>query len=95
MTIIIDDISNNKPKNKQPTTESKINNNSKNENDYSLTNSLIGVIKDDYDFIIPSAGGNKGVSSSDAYKIIGNAVPPLLAYNIAMRLQENWEKYFK
>ena len=49
MTIVIDDISNNKPKNKQPTTESKINNNSKNENDYSLTDSLIGVVKGDYD----------------------------------------------
>lgn len=51
MTIIIDDISNNKQKNKQPTTETKINNNdnNNNKNDYSLTNSLIGVIKDDYD----------------------------------------------
>ncbi len=55
----------------------------------------IQTFPDDYDFIIPSVGGNKGVSSSDAYKIIGNAVPPLLAFNIAMRLQENWEKYFK
>lgn len=34
------------------------------------------------------------MSASDAYKIIGNAVPPLLAFNIAMRLQENWERYF-
>ena len=49
MTIVIDDISNNQPKNKHPTTESKINNNSKNENDYSLTDSLIGVVKGDYD----------------------------------------------
>ena len=49
MKIVIDDISKNKPKNKQPTTESKINNNSKNENDYSLTDSLIGVVKGDYD----------------------------------------------
>ena len=54
----------------------------------------IQTFPDDYDFIIPTTGGNKGVSSSDAYKIIGNAVPPLLAYNIAMRLQENWDKYF-
>lgn len=54
----------------------------------------IQTFPDDYDFIIPTVGGNKGVSSSDAYKIIGNAVPPLLAYNIAMRLQENWDKYF-
>lgn len=54
----------------------------------------IQTFPDDYEFIIPARGDNKAVSSSDAYKIIGNAVPPLLAYNIAMRLQENWEKYF-
>lgn len=29
-----------------------------------------------------------GVSMGDAYRAIGNAVPPLLAYNIAMRLKE-------
>ena len=34
------------------------------------------------------------VSASDAYKIIGNAVPCVLAYNIAMRLAENWNNYF-
>lgn len=55
----------------------------------------IQTFPDDYDFILPARGDNKAVSSSDAYKIIGNAVPPLLAFNIAMRLQENWEKYFK
>lgn len=55
----------------------------------------IQTFPDDYDFIIPSASKGHGVTSSDAYKIIGNAVPPLLAYNIAMRLQENWNKYFK
>lgn len=36
-----------------------------------------------------------GVSESEAYKLIGNAVPPLLAYNLATRLEEIWEKTFK
>ena len=34
------------------------------------------------------------LSSSGAYKVIGNAVPPVLAFNIAMRLQNLWDKYF-
>lgn len=49
---------------------------------------------DDYQFILPKTEVNKSVSASDAYKIIGNAVPCVLGYNIAMRLQENWTKYF-
>ena len=35
-----------------------------------------------------------GKKASEAYKIIGNAVPCVLAYNIAMKLSENWDKYF-
>lgn len=54
----------------------------------------IQTFPDDYNFIIPSTRKNKGVSASDAYKLIGNAVPPLLAFNIAMRLQDNWNLYF-
>ena len=38
---------------------------------------------DDYDFVIPAVQKGTGVSASDAYKIIGNAVPPLLAKAIA------------
>lgn len=49
---------------------------------------------DDYQFILPKTDKNKAVSASDAYKIIGNAVPCVLGYNIAQRLAENWEKYF-
>ncbi len=49
---------------------------------------------DDYDFVISGAKRGEGLSGSNAYKIIGNAVPPLLAFHIAMRLQENWERYF-
>ena len=50
----------------------------------------IQTFPDDYQFIIPKSGSNVSVSSSDAYKIIGNAVPCVLAYNIAMRIAENW-----
>lgn len=50
---------------------------------------------DDYQFILPKTQDNKAVSASEAYKIIGNAVPCVLGYNIAMRLAENWNKYFK
>jgi DNA (cytosine-5)-methyltransferase 1 len=35
------------------------------------------------------------LSGSESYKLIGNAVPPLLAYNIAMKLEENWDYIFK
>jgi DNA (cytosine-5)-methyltransferase 1 len=54
----------------------------------------IQTFPDDYQFIISKQGVRKGVSASDAYKIIGNAVPPLLSFHIAMRLQENWSTYF-
>ena len=35
-----------------------------------------------------------GVSTSEAYKLIGNAVPPLLAYHIAKRLEAIWDTLF-
>lgn len=54
----------------------------------------IQTFPDDYQFIHPKTKEHKAVSASDAYKIIGNAVPCVLAYNIAMRLAENWAKYF-
>jgi len=54
----------------------------------------IQTFPDDYEFILQANEVRKSVSSSEAYKVIGNAVPPLFAYNIAMRLQENWDKYF-
>lgn len=50
---------------------------------------------DNYQFILPKTSENKSVSASEAYKIIGNAVPCVLGFNIAMRLSENWDKYFK
>ena len=54
----------------------------------------IQTFPDDYDFIIPKKGEQASVSASEAYKIIGNAVPPLLAYHIAKRIEDNWQRYF-
>lgn len=55
----------------------------------------IQTFPDDYQFIQPKTTFNESVSASNAYKIIGNAVPCVFGYNIAMRLAENWDKYFK
>ena len=52
----------------------------------------IQTFPDDYEFIF-NDGTNK-VSSSEAYKIIGNAVPPLLGYAIGYRLQSIWNDLF-
>lgn len=54
----------------------------------------IQTFPDEYQFVIPALNGNKAVSGSEAYKIIGNAVPPLLGYHMAKRLEENWNLYF-
>lgn len=59
---------------------------------------LIQTFPPDYDFVIENKNGRKGsflVSPSQAYKIIGNAVPPLLAYNLAKRIEDIWDLYFK
>lgn len=59
---------------------------------------LIQTFPLDYDFVIENINGRKGsflVSPSQAYKIIGNAVPPLLAYNLAKRIEDIWDLYFK
>lgn len=50
---------------------------------------------DDYQFILEKTDENIAVSASSAYKIIGNAVPCVLAYNIGKTLSEKWDKYFK
>ena len=55
----------------------------------------IQTFPDDYQFILKKQGNNVAVSSSDAYKIIGNAVPCVLAYNIAKNIEAKWAKYFK
>jgi DNA (cytosine-5)-methyltransferase 1 len=57
---------------------------------------LIQTFPPDYQFVTPSndACTRFTVSPSGAYKVIGNAVPPVLAYHIAMRIQELWCVYF-
>ena len=54
----------------------------------------IQTFPDDYDFIHVRKPGHDGCSASDAYKVIGNAVPPVLAYNIAMNIAKKWTLYF-
>ena len=56
---------------------------------------LIQTFPPDYPFVTYQGYTNRfKVSPSGAYKVIGNAVPPMLAYNIARRLQEVWPLYF-
>lgn len=54
----------------------------------------IQTFPDDYQFILSSMDGQVSVPSSDAYKLIGNAVPCVLAYNIGKHLSEKWPLYF-
>lgn len=45
---------------------------------------------DDYEFVV----SNK-LSASDGYRLIGNAVPPLLGYRLGQRLEEIYQELFK
>lgn len=57
----------------------------------------IQTFPDDFNFVIRSNEKRKkfAVSPSQAYKLVGNAVPPLLAYHIAKKIEKNWSLYFK
>lgn len=56
---------------------------------------LIQTFPPDYPFVFHKLASKRyAVSPSGAYKVIGNAVPPMLAYNIARRVQEVWPLYF-
>lgn len=57
---------------------------------------LIQTFPLDYEFVIPREDNKQGyiLSPSAAYKIIGNAVPPLLAYHIGKRIENLWNLYF-
>jgi DNA (cytosine-5)-methyltransferase 1 len=48
----------------------------------------IQTFPDNYQFC------RNGVSATSAYKMIGNAVPPLLGYHIAKRIEKLWPVYF-
>jgi DNA (cytosine-5)-methyltransferase 1 len=56
---------------------------------------LIQTFPPDYELVIPNSRGRFLISPSIAYKLIGNAVPPLLAYHLARRIENLWDKYFK
>ena len=57
---------------------------------------LIQTFPLDYEFVIPYPENKQKyiLSPSAAYKIIGNAVPPLLAYHIGKRIENLWNLYF-
>ena len=48
-----------------------------------------GANPDDFEFV-----KNKLLSGSDGYRLIGNAVPPLLAYRLGQKLDEVWNDLF-
>jgi len=57
----------------------------------------IQTFPDDFEFVRKASNGNGdySLSTSEGYKIVGNAVPPLLAFHIAWRLQELWPNIMK
>lgn len=56
----------------------------------------IQTFPDDFNFVILNKGSQSkfAVSPSVGYKLVGNAVPPLLAYHIAKKIESNWDFYF-
>ncbi|MBE6398754.1 MAG: DNA cytosine methyltransferase [Lentisphaerae bacterium] len=66
----------------------------------------IQTFPDDYEFVVKNANpdaldlglkpAEKGyfINSTSGYRIIGNAVPPLLGYHLATRLDAIWHKLF-
>lgn len=56
----------------------------------------IQTFPDDFNFVLASTEKRKrfSLSPSQGYKLVGNAVPPLLAYHIAKKIESNWCFYF-
>lgn len=48
---------------------------------------------DDYDFVFRNDDGT-GVSASAGYVLVGNAVPPMMAFNIGFNIDEKWSHWF-
>ncbi len=58
--------------------------------------SRIQTFPDDFHFVSPKTKDNPyPLSGSGAYKVIGNAVPPLMAFHVASRLEDIWYKLFR
>ena len=55
---------------------------------------LIQTFPPDYELVIPAGKGFR-LSATGAYRVVGNAVPPLLGYHIAKRLEKVWEGLFE
>lgn len=56
---------------------------------------LIQTFPPDYPFVIRKESERRFIlSPSGAYKVVGNAVPPVLAFHLATRLEQLWPKYF-
>jgi DNA (cytosine-5)-methyltransferase 1 len=53
---------------------------------------LIQTFPPDYEFVMRHK--DKKLSQSGAYRVIGNAVPPVLAYKISQHLSAIWNKLF-
>jgi DNA (cytosine-5)-methyltransferase 1 len=55
----------------------------------------IQTFPDNYNFVREKNNNEDySLSASGAYKVIGNAVPPLMAYHIAKRLEKIWHNLF-
>jgi len=54
----------------------------------------IQTFPDNYEFVKTNKENEYPLSASAAYKLIGNAVPPLLGFHIAQKLDAIWENVF-
>ena len=57
----------------------------------------IQTFPNDFQFVCQQNKGDEkySLSATDGYKLIGNAVPPLLAYHMAKHLENKWDYLFE